>query len=110
MPHAPRLSIGALARQVGVSPQTLRHYHQLGILRPAAVTRAGYRLYSESDRVRLELVRSLRALDFDLDTIAQPCEGVGCDLAMLVLTALFLGRWGVRFYLLWPRPDRFFWP
>ena len=71
----PRLTVGALARQAGVSAQTLRHYHRLGILRPSHTTRAGYRLYSEDDRVRLELVRALRALDFDLDTIAKLLRG-----------------------------------
>src|SRR5690242_17875347 len=75
MTQSTRLSIGELARQVGVSPQTLRHYHRLGILRPAAITRAGYRLYAEADRVRLELVRALRALDFDLDTISRLLRG-----------------------------------
>src|SRR5579862_7642442 len=75
MPQSPHLSIGELARQVGVSAQTLRHYDELGILRPATTTHAGYRRYSESDRVRLELVRALRGLDFDLDTIARLLRG-----------------------------------
>lgn len=71
----PRLTIGALARQVGVSAQTLRHYDRLGILRPSATTPAGYRLYSQADRVRLELVRALRGLGFDLSTIAKLLRG-----------------------------------
>jgi DNA-binding transcriptional MerR regulator len=75
MPSPPHLTIGALAREVGVSPQTLRHYERLGILRPSTRTRAGYRLYSEVDRVRLELVRALRGLGFDLATIARLLRG-----------------------------------
>ncbi|HEX5436102.1 MAG TPA: MerR family transcriptional regulator [Gemmatimonadaceae bacterium] len=75
MPTSPHLTIGALARQAGVSAQTLRHYDRLGILRPSATTRAGYRLYSEADRVRLELVRALRGLGFDLATIAKLLRG-----------------------------------
>jgi DNA-binding transcriptional MerR regulator len=70
-----RLTIGALARQAGVSPQTLRHYHRLGLLRPAATSTGGYRLYTDQDRARLELIRALRALDLDLDTIAKLLRG-----------------------------------
>lgn len=64
------LSIGEAARRAGVSAQTLRHYDKLGLLRPSEVTPAGYRRYSESDCARLELIRTLRAVGFDLDTIA----------------------------------------
>lgn len=70
-----RLSVGALARQAGVSAQTLRHYHALGLLHPSATSRAGYRLYDERDRARLELIRALRALDLPLDTIGKLLRG-----------------------------------
>lgn len=77
MPPRPtrRSTIGELARQAGVSAQTLRHYDQLGILRPTATSPAGYRLYTEEDRGRLELIRALRALDLDLDTINRLLRG-----------------------------------
>lgn len=77
MPTRPnrRSTIGDLARQAGVSAQTLRHYDRLGILRPTATTAAGYRLYTEEDRGRLELIRALRALDLDLDTINRLLRG-----------------------------------
>jgi DNA-binding transcriptional MerR regulator len=69
------IRIGELARQSEVSVQTLRHYDRLGLLRPSEVTKAGYRLYTDADRARLELIRSLRALDFDLPTIARLLRG-----------------------------------
>lgn len=65
------ISIGQMAKRAGVSVQTLRHYDKLGLLRPSEVTPAGYRRYSEADYARLELVRTLRAVGFDLDTIAR---------------------------------------
>src|SRR5690349_1937969 len=71
-----RSRIGDLARQAGVSAQTLRHYHRLGLLRPTATSASGYRLYTEEDRGRLELIRALRALDIDLETISQLLRGV----------------------------------
>jgi DNA-binding transcriptional MerR regulator len=64
-------TIGEVARQAGVSVQTLRHYDQLGLLPPAAVTESGYRLYSARESQRLELIRTLRDAGFDLATIGQ---------------------------------------
>lgn len=94
-----RLTIGALARQAGISAQTLRHYDQLGLLRPATKSAGGYRLYTDQDRARLELIRALRALDLDLDTIARLLRGaVGLSrvaelhLRTLDLQARTLGR------------------
>lgn len=72
---SPHWTIGTLARHSGVSAQTLRHYDRLGLLRPSRTNRAGYRLYDEGDRVRLELIRTLRALDLDLSTIGQLLRG-----------------------------------
>jgi DNA-binding transcriptional MerR regulator len=62
-------AIGELARRVGVSVQTLRHYHRLGLLRPTLINDAGYRKYSALDGARLELIRTLRDVGFDLATI-----------------------------------------
>jgi DNA-binding transcriptional MerR regulator len=58
-----------------VSTQTLRHYDRLGLLRPAATSAGGYRLYTDEDRGRLELIRALRALDLDLATIGRLMRG-----------------------------------
>lgn len=63
------LTIGEIARRGEVSAQTLRHYDRLGLLPPAAVTAAGYRLYSARELHRLELIRTLREVGFGLDTI-----------------------------------------
>lgn len=67
--------IGELSRLSGVSIKTIRHYSDEGVLPPSGVTEAGYRLYSEADRSRLELVRALRAAGFDLRTIRRLLEG-----------------------------------
>ncbi|MCA9837213.1 MAG: MerR family transcriptional regulator [Trueperaceae bacterium] len=61
--------IGELAKQAGVSVQTLRHYHKLGLLEPSETSEAGYRFYSEHDASRLKLIRTLRDVGFDLKTI-----------------------------------------
>jgi DNA-binding transcriptional MerR regulator len=65
-----RYRIGELARISGVAAKTIRFYSDSGILPPTATTGAGYRLYSEADRGRLETIRALRDLGFPLPTIA----------------------------------------
>lgn len=63
------LTIGALARATGVPVKTIRHYSNSGVLPPTARTQGRYRLYRDTDRGRLEVIRLLRSLDFDLPTI-----------------------------------------
>jgi DNA-binding transcriptional MerR regulator len=65
------LTIGKLSRLSGVPVKTIRHYSDLGVLPPSEVAESGYRLYAQADRLRLELIRSLRSLDFDLGTIGR---------------------------------------
>lgn len=67
-------SIGELARRSGVPVKTIRHYSDVGVLPPSGVTEAGYRMYSEADRARLELIRTLRAAGFGLSDIAAMLE------------------------------------
>jgi DNA-binding transcriptional MerR regulator len=62
-------TIGEVARLSGVPVKTIRHYSDEGILPPSGLTEGGYRLYSEEDRARLELIRTLRAAGFGLPTI-----------------------------------------
>ena len=67
-------AIGELARHADVSVQTLRHYDKLGLLKPAETSDAGYRRYSDTERARLELIRTLRSVGFDLATIGDLLE------------------------------------
>jgi DNA-binding transcriptional MerR regulator len=58
--------IGELGRRAGVSPRTLRHYEDLGLL--AARRRAnGYRDYDERDVAVVSEIRSLVDLGFALE-------------------------------------------
>ena len=50
------------------------------------------------------------ALIGELATIARHCDGVRCDMAMLVLNEVFAQTWAERVDLLWRQPDREFWP
>jgi DNA-binding transcriptional MerR regulator len=60
--------IHEFARAAGVTGKALRHYERLGLLKPRR-TAAGYRLYSETDRMRLEQIVALRFLEIPLREI-----------------------------------------
>lgn len=62
-------TIGALAERTGLSVKTIRFYADRGIVPPTAHSPAGHRLYDTHALARLELVRTLRALDIDLATV-----------------------------------------
>src|SRR5690348_9805745 len=61
--------IGRLAELSGVPVKTIRYYSDIGILPPARRTDARHRRYTQADLARLQLVRSLRELEVDLETI-----------------------------------------
>ena len=53
----------------GVSVRTLHHYEAIGLLRPTAVTEAGYRLYDDTALARLQSILLFRELAFPLKEI-----------------------------------------
>ena len=64
------LSIGDFARLGHVSPRMLRHYDELGLLRPVRVDPAtGYRSYGVAQLARLHRLLALRDLGLSLDQI-----------------------------------------
>jgi DNA-binding transcriptional MerR regulator len=64
------LSIGDFARLGHVSPRMLRHYDDVGLLRPERVDNAtGYRSYTVAQLGRLHRVLALRDLGFGLEQI-----------------------------------------
>jgi DNA-binding transcriptional MerR regulator len=66
------LNIGDFARLAQVSPRTLRHYDDLGLLRPERVDQAnGYRSYGVGQLARLHRIVALRDLGFALDEIGE---------------------------------------
>ncbi|HEY2075150.1 MAG TPA: MerR family transcriptional regulator [Streptosporangiaceae bacterium] len=62
-------SIGELAGRTGLTVKAIRFYSEHGIVVPAMRSQAGYRLYGIEAVARLELVRTLRDLGVDLQTV-----------------------------------------
>jgi DNA-binding transcriptional MerR regulator len=63
------------ARQAGVTVRTLHVYDRLDLLKPAAVTESGYRLYGEAELARLEQILALRFVGFTLEQIKELLAG-----------------------------------
>ena len=63
------MTVHEVSELTGVSVRALHHYDQLGLLKPAAVTEAGYRLYDESSLERLQSILLFRELQFPLKDI-----------------------------------------
>lgn len=62
-------TVHEVSRLTGVSVRALHHYDEIGLLRPAAVTPAGYRLYDEASLMRLQEILLFRESGFSLQTI-----------------------------------------
>ncbi|HMI82812.1 MAG TPA: MerR family transcriptional regulator [Polyangiaceae bacterium] len=64
-----RYQVKEVAQISGVSVRTLHHYDQLGLLVPSGRNRAGYRLYSDGDLLRLQQILIGRELGLPLEEI-----------------------------------------
>lgn len=64
-------SIQQLARHSGTTSRTLRHYDDIGLVRPSRIGNNGYRYYDEHALVRLQRVLLLRDLGLGLPHIAE---------------------------------------
>ena len=64
------LNSGELAKAVGVSTDTLRHYERKGVLARPQRGRNGYRQYPADALDRVRLVRRALAVGFTLDELA----------------------------------------
>jgi MerR family copper efflux transcriptional regulator len=63
----PTMQIGEVAERIGLSLRTIRYYEEVGLITPSARTPGGFRLYTEHDAVRLQVVKDMKPLGFSLD-------------------------------------------
>ena len=67
----PMMHIGELADRTELSLRTIRHYDEVGLLKPSGRTEGGFRLYTESDFSRLILIRRMKPLGFSLEEMGE---------------------------------------
>ncbi|TCD45963.1 MerR family transcriptional regulator [Streptococcus sp. X16XC17] len=62
-------TVKEISQMSGVSVRTLHHYHKIGLLVPANMSPAGYRLYDDRNVARLQQILLYRELEFPLKDI-----------------------------------------
>ena len=72
-------TVQQVSKLTGVSVRTLHHYHQIGLLKPAKITEAGYRLYDGKALQRLQAILLFRELEFPLKKIGEILDRPGFD-------------------------------
>ncbi len=74
-------TVGELSRLACVTVRTLRHYDEIGLLRPSSRSDSGYRLYGYADLARLQEILIWRQLGFSLSEIQALLDDPGHDRA-----------------------------
>ncbi len=72
-------TVQRLSRLAGVSPRTLRYYDEIGLLKPARLNSAGYRIYGRDEVDRLQHILLYRELGLGLEQIAAIMSTPGFD-------------------------------
>jgi DNA-binding transcriptional MerR regulator len=68
---AERLQIGEVAARTELSIKTIRHYDEVGLVRPSARSAGGFRLYTSDDVSRLLAIRRMKPLGFSLEEMRE---------------------------------------
>ncbi len=64
--------IGELSKIVDISIKTLRYYDEIGILPPAHIDQfTGYRYYDDESILNIEMIKSLKSVNFTLQEIKE---------------------------------------
>lgn len=61
------MHIGEVAARTELSLRSLRHWEDVGLLKPSGRTEGGFRLYTEADVDKILVIRRMKPLGFSLD-------------------------------------------
>ena len=65
------MTVGEVAKKMGITVRTLQYYDKEGLLSPSAESEGGRRLYTDKDLIMLHQIVSLKSLGFSLNDIKQ---------------------------------------
>ena len=85
-------SIQDIARLAGTTSRTLRHYDDVGVLKPTRIGSNGYRYYDERALVRLQRILMLRDLGLGIPAVAEVLAGAADDSRALLTHLRWLQR------------------
>jgi DNA-binding transcriptional MerR regulator len=63
------LTVKQLSKLAGITPRTLHHYDEIGLLKPTRVGDNGYRYYGDESVLRLQQILFYRELGIPLEDI-----------------------------------------
>lgn len=94
------MSVHEVAALTGITARTLHYYDEIGLLKPAKVTEAGYRMYDDAALGRLQNILLFRELEFPLKEIKaildspdfDPSEAIAQQIRLLELQYKHLGE------------------
>jgi DNA-binding transcriptional MerR regulator len=64
------MQIGEVAARTELSLRSLRHWEEVGLLRPSGRTEGGFRLYAEADVEKILVIRRMKPLGFTLEQMS----------------------------------------
>ena len=76
------LTVGNLAERSGVSPRTIKHWEDKGIIEPDMRSEGGFRLYSDSYVFLCQLIRDLQLFGYSLEEVKTVSDDVRTLLAI----------------------------
>ena len=77
--RTPTMHIGEVATRTELSLRSLRHWEEVGLLRPSGRTDGGFRLYTEADVDKILVIRRMKPLGFSIEEM----KAVMSDLEVL---------------------------
>ncbi len=72
-------TVHGVSQLAGISVRALHHYDAIGLLKPATVTEAGYRLYDDAALAKLQTIFLFRELQFPLKEIKKMIDNPNFD-------------------------------
>lgn len=73
------MHIGEVAARTELSLRSLRHWEEVGLLRPSGRTDGGFRLYTEDDVAKVLVIRRMKPLGFSIEEM----KAVMADIELL---------------------------
>ncbi len=70
-PRGELMQIGQVAERTGLSLRTIRFYEENGLVMPTARSEGGFRLYSQDDVSRLDVIKRMKPLGFTLEEMQE---------------------------------------
>ena len=89
--QTPDWGIAEVARIANTTSRTLRHYDEVGLVRPSRVGENGYRYYDRDALVRLQRVLMLREMGFGIPAIGELLADQSDDVTALESHLVWLG-------------------